>query len=351
MHVMSNIRILRIVSLLLFLTPAIALLGSLIFHNILVSFKFNHHEKIKIIKIKDYTPGKKIKILCSEENGFCSNDKIVSKKLTDCSKYNLYLQYSSIPGKKFAIDKMLDNTKNFSQQVFMTLEVSSNLEKSCILNYPKTLKYYNFVPFFFEKIANLLNNKNTSLGTSETINPIIYGESSISNIVKRYPLKFIFKPLLYLSVFFMIVYWLYYNLILNKILIKRRTNIFLIFGLLSSIFLLLHVIFLGWTFESEFLTKLRRSYIIFFILFEVLAQAFLIKEIYKIRNEISKYINNIIVYLKLGFVTIVCLSTLIILIILTVYNFDPKVDYILEWNYFLLLLLFYFLSSIMWKRN
>ena len=60
---------------------------------------------------------------------------------------------------------------------------------------------------------------------------------------------------MYISVIFMIIYWVYYNLILNKLLNKQKINIFLVFGVLSAIFLLLHVIFLGWTFENEILTK------------------------------------------------------------------------------------------------
>ena len=33
------------------------------------------------------------------------------------------------------------------------------------------------------------------------------------------------------------------------------------------------------------------------------------------------------------------------------YDLDSKVDYILEWNYFLILLFFYLLSFFMWKKN
>ena len=33
------------------------------------------------------------------------------------------------------------------------------------------------------------------------------------------------------------------------------------------------------------------------------------------------------------------------------WDLDSKIDYILEWNYFLILLIFYLLSSIMWKKN
>ena len=122
------------------------------------------------------------------------------------------------------------------------------------------------------------------------------------------------------------------------------------FGILSAIFLFLHVFFLGWTFESDFLTKLRRTYVVFFILFEVLAQAFLIKKIFSIKEKIGKYLKLIIVYLKLLFVSFICITTIIILIILMIYNLESKVDYILEWNYFLVLLLFYFLSFLMWKK-
>ena len=80
----------------------------------------------------------------------------------------------------------------------------------------------------------------------------------------------------------MVGYWFYYNVIFNQILNKKKKLIyFLYLEFCHQVFLLLHVIFLGWIFENEILTKLRRSYIVFFILFEILAQGFLIKEIFK----------------------------------------------------------------------
>ena len=110
-------------------------------------------------------------------------------------------------------------------------------------------------PFIFEKIFFFYYSSKISLGTM-SVNPILYGETSISNIVKRYPIKNIFKPLIYLSIIFMVSYWFYYNVIFNQILTKKKINLFFIFGILSSVFLLLHVIFLGWIFENEILTKL-----------------------------------------------------------------------------------------------
>ena len=149
----------------------------------------------------------------------------------------------------------------------------------------------------------------------------------------------------------MIFYWLYYNRILRNLLNTTSNYYFFKFGILSASFLLLHVFFLGWTFENEILTKLRRTLVIFFILFEVLAQTFLIKQIFFIKDKINNYLNLIVVYLKLIFVFLVCSSTIIILTILIFYDLDAKFDYILEWNYFLLLLIFYFLSFLMWKKN
>ena len=148
----------------------------------------------------------------------------------------------------------------------------------------------------------------------------------------------------------MFFYWIYYNKIFKIILNSNKNNLFLIFGILSAFFLLLHVFFLGWIFESEFLTKLRRTFIVFFILFEILAQAFLIRKIFLTKDQINNYINYLVIYFKLIFVISIIIVTLLILFALSLYNLDSKIDYILEWNYFLVLLFFYFLSFLMWKK-
>ena len=149
----------------------------------------------------------------------------------------------------------------------------------------------------------------------------------------------------------MVFYWFYYNRIFKILFNLPKNFYFFNFGILSAIFLLLHVFFLGWTFESEFLTKLRRTFVIFFIFFEVLAQAFLIKKIFTVKDKMKNYLNSVVIYLKLLFVISICLATFSILIILTIYDLSPKVDYILEWNYFLVLLFFYYLSFLMWKKS
>jgi len=346
MDVKNSIRILRIVALLLFITPTIGLLGSLIIHNYFVSFNFTHGFNYNF---KENIPGTSIRFLCNEENNYCLEDKFDRfKSLDKCCKYIILDVYVDESGKN--VDIKQKNIKNFKEKIFYKHEISNEIDESCILN-TSSKYFYNIFPLFYEEIYKIKNNKKTRLGTATPINPLLNGESSISNIVKRFPVKYFFKPILYLSVIFMIFYWLYYNRILKELSHTKNNYYFFTFGILSAVFLFLHVFFLGWIFESEILTKLRRALIVFFILFELLAQTFLLRKIFLIKDQISNYLNLIIVYSKLIFVLAVCFSTTIILAILIFYNLDNKIDYILEWNYFLLLLLFYFLSFLMWKRK
>ena len=350
MQIGFSILKLRITAFFLFLIPTIALIGSLLFHNYLVSFNHTYEPKYGFAK---NIPGEKFQFQCNEKNDFC-NYLIFgrSTKLDRCNRFIVDMSIFTEEG------DFLENIENIQhivtklkQDVFIEYKISDKLNENCITNLRLEYFFYKLAPFIFEKTYDLKKSSKTSLGTSKAVNPIIYGETSISNIVKRYPVKMIFKPLMYLSVILMLAYWYFNNSVLNKLLGRQRKNIFYIFGVLSAIFLLLHVIFLGWNFENEIFRKGRRYFIVFFILFEVLAQAYLIKDIFKNKSDINKFLNNIVINLKLIFVFLVCLSTVIIVTILTIYDLSNKVDYVLEWNYFLILLLFYLLSSVLWRKQ
>ena len=351
MELLKSIRKLRIVALLLFVLPSIAIFGSLFFHNYLVSFSFSKDVNFNFSK---NSPGGLIEVLCTEENNFCQ--KLDFKKfnhLDECYKNSVSQKYFDNFGNEIKVSKSLINSlkiNNFEgEKLFYRAQLTNKLSKTCILNSSSFFSYKIF-PLFFEKIYDLKYDKKVTLGTSTTVNPFIYGETSISNIAKRYPVNLIFKTLLYLGIACMIFYWIFYNKIFNILINKKKLNFFFIFGILSAIFLLLHVIFLGWIFENEFLTKLRRTYVIFFILFELLAQSFLIRKLFLIKDTIKDYVHLKVIYLKLYFVSIICSSTLLILIILFFKDLGSKTDYILEWNYFVILLVFYLLSFLMWKK-
>ena len=344
MLIHRSINFLRRTALLLFIVPLIGLIGSLLVHNYLVSYKYLYED---IIPFKKIEPGATYEQICSEENNWCVNLK-KSISLDQCLKFSIYKDYYSKDGLIKLSDPEAEKKIEDNLAVILKYTISDELSKSCILN-SKTYYYlYQIFPNFFEYLAE---RKNFSFGTSYSVNPLIYGETSISNIVKRYPIKFIFKPLMFFSVFLMIIYWSLYNKVLNDIFQIKRTNAFLIFGILSAIFLFLHVYFLGQKYEVEIFNKIRRSYIVFFILFEILAQAYLLKIIWKKRNDLKDYFHQRILISKLSFVIFVAVSSFIILTILIFKNLSAKVDYILEWNYFLILLIYYFLSFLIWKKS
>ena len=350
MDLIKNIRKLRILALLLFLTPAIGLIGSLIFHNYLVNFNFIKSYKYNF---SDDKAGQSFSVLCDDSNKFCTD--IQSKfekfdKLENCYKHKIIYYYTNSNGDELKYIKETKEIINIDEKVYIKFNLVDEFDEKCIANSDQMF-WYKIFPSFFESISVLKTHEKTTLGTSEMVNPFIYGETSISNIVKRFPINFFFKPILYLTSIFMFLYWFYYNLIFRSLVNLRKNYYFFYFGTLSSIFLFLHVFFLGWTFESEFLTKLRRTFVIFFILFEILSQAFLIRQILNLKNNFKEYFNIFIISLKLIFVIFICSVSIFILVFLIFYNFTSKIDYILEWNYFLILLLFYFLSFLMWKRK
>ena len=352
MNIKKDIQTLKIVALLLFIFPVVALIGSLIFHNILVSFKFIYEDDYKFL---NYKPGEIVNYECTEKNNFCYNNgktRNISfnrfEKLNNCSEFEIEESYILNNDEIYDFVDVIKKKKE--NNFIIKFEITEDKNPNCI-KISKFNKLYNIAPFIFEITAKIKYKKETTLGTDKPVNPILYGETSISNIVKRFPVSYIFKPLMFISVFFMVMYWRFYSRIFNNILSKNEIKYFLIFGILSAFFLFFHVLFLGSEFQNEIFAKMRRLIIAFFILFELLAQIFLVKEIYSKKNIIYQYVHLKIIYLKLAFIIFAVILSVSILFILVFYNLDARIDYIIEWNYFLLLLVFYFLSSIMWKKK
>ena len=94
---------------------------------------------------------------------------------------------------------------------------------------------------------------------------------------------------------------------------------------------------------------MRRAIIILFIAFEVSAQVFLTSTLLKFKKELINYINPMILKIKIIFVTVVILATVIIFTYLLQGDLKSSTKHLLEWNYFSILLLYYFLSRLLWK--
>ena len=357
MNLFKIIKHIKYVSISLFLFSLFSLVISLWLQNTLSEFKFTkklNQEKLIIDNII------KKKINCFQNIEDCRDSYFnifnSAKKLGDCNVYINKIKY--VVENKTIITKheylFADITMGKIKPEFdnknIEIIIQNSKEKSldCIKNY----KYYNFYkifPFYYEYLYKLKTDPKTTLGASTYINPFLYGETSISNIVKRYPISYVFKTLLYISVILMFFYWFNYNNFFKKIL-KSKKNKFFYFGISSSVFLFFHLLFLGVEIDSKIFVSLRKIISILFILSEVIAQALLTVTIIKNKNFLLIYCRSIIINIKIFFIILMSMIAVIIILILIKYNLVDKFDYILEWNYFAALLFYYFLSFLLWKK-
>jgi hypothetical protein len=350
----------------LFIIPTIGIIGSLLVNNYFIGFKY---EKPITKKYLTSDPNKEFLIDCTAGNNYCHDEDIQkplnerSLKISDCLIYNVNFEYrvygvenfksydlqtlyDSIDGKWSLKSKYKNNKIQYRESIANT----KNLY--CIKNYQIQYFFYKYFPpfsFILDKVSDLVEG-GLNLGTSIKVNPFLYGETSISNLVKQYPINYFFKSFLYLGVILMFFYWTAYNQVF-KIIINKKKNTFYFFGIASAFCLLFHIYFLGTSSENEILKDFRRIVIILFILFELLAQTFLAFKIYKYKNIFFKYSYSLIVFTKIIFVSIVLFSSLTIIFLLIFYDFPKNIDNILEWNYFIILLIFYLFSSLMWKKK
>ena len=118
--------------------------------------------------------------------------------------------------------------------------------------------------------------------------PYIDGGASISRTARVFPTYLVFKPSMIFTSFLLIKYWLYNKQIINS-LEKNHKNIklFVVFGVSSAIFLILHSIFLGIKFDNDLYKLFRRVILLCFIIFEIVAQGILVYHLYKIKKNIS----------------------------------------------------------------
>ncbi len=94
-----------------------------------------------------------------------------------------------------------------------------------------------------------------------------------------------------------------------------------------------------------------------FIIFEIVAQAYLVATLYSFKNRLSEYINKIYLTLKFLLVSVLIVVALITIPIISL----PGNDFLgfnlkyfkhgLEWNYFVGVITFYLLTFFMWKRS
>ena len=136
----------------------------------------------------------------------------------------------------------------------------------------------------------------------------------------------------------------------------KYINKFVKFGIASAIALTIHSIFLGIDFDNNFYKLFRRVVMLMFIIFEIIAQAYLVATLYSFKDRLYKHINTTFLTLKLFLVSILIVVAIISVPIISlpgdnILGFNVKFfKHGLEWNYFVGVILFYLLTFFMWKR-
>ena len=167
--------------------------------------------------------------------------------------------------------------------------------------------------------------------------PFIDGKASVSQIGRGIKTIMVFKSGF---VLYMLTSIFFYFKISSFFLLKEIKNKFKILGLLSNLFLCVYILALG---KEEFLYEIsRRLAITFYIASIYINHIYLIKILRFSKSKNKMQYNNI--YLII-FYAIVTIMTILIIIGLPwvnpLFNYPSNLKNIIEWNYFLLTIIFY----------
>ncbi len=188
------------------------------------------------------------------------------------------------------------------------------------------------------------------IGRSNYSIPYIDGSLSISRASRTFPQYLIFKPSMILTAIFLYYYWRNNNDLVNNLYSTNTTYKFKTFGILSAVFLAIHSIFLGIKFDIQAYKLFRRVILLFFIIFELIAQGYLVYHFFKLKEKLNKYINKRVLFIKILLVSILVLVAFLSLPTLVTKG-NTHFKHMLEWNYFVGVILFYLLSRFFWRRT
>ena len=188
------------------------------------------------------------------------------------------------------------------------------------------------------------------IGRSNFTIPYLDGSLSISRASRTFPQFLIFKPAMVVTAFLLCVYWYKNNTLINKIKnTGSKKNNFMIFGVLSAVFLMVHSILLGLETDIKIFKFLRRVVLVSFIVFEIIAQSILVLNFYKLKNELKDFFYPNVLKLKIFLVSVLIFVAMLSIPVLIISG-NIHFKHGLEWNYFIGVILFYLLTSLLWKK-
>ena len=162
---------------------------------------------------------------------------------------------------------------------------------------------------------------------------------------------------MFLTSYLLIRYWLF-----NKDIIKyfevehKNLRKIVFFGIASAVALTVHSIFLGIKFDNDLYKLFRRVIMLSFIIFEIVAQAYLVATFWSFKEKLKDHINPIVLNLKIIIVSILIIVAVISIPIVSLPGDDffgiqlKFLKHALEWDYFIGVITFYLLTFFMWKK-
>ena len=192
----------------------------------------------------------------------------------------------------------------------------------------------------------------TYLNILEICNPFISGCYSVSRVGRSYPAILIFKPMMVITIVLMIVYFFEHYRIFKKFLINKiYLNLILLSGLISSFALFIYIIFLGIE-GSEIWRFMRRGGIFIYIISLIISQFLIVLTYLKIKNDYKVIISSKIIDINFYFIFLLIICGIILILLIDIFSLTTSwnIKNIIQWNYFLLMNLFFLNTYFVWKK-
>ena len=192
----------------------------------------------------------------------------------------------------------------------------------------------------------------TYLNILEICNPFISGCYSVSRVGRSYPAILIFKPMMVITIVLMIIYFFEHYRIFKKFLINKiYLNLILLSGLISSFALFIYIIFLGIE-GSEIWRFMRRGGIFIYIISLIISQFLIVLSYLKIKNDYKVIISSKIININFYFIFLLIIFGIILVLLIDIFSLTTPwyIKNIIQWNYFLLMNLFFLNTYFVWKK-
>ena len=192
----------------------------------------------------------------------------------------------------------------------------------------------------------------TYLNILEICNPFISGCYSVSRVGRSYPAVLIFKPMMVITIILMIVYFFEHYRIFKKFLINKiYLNLILLSGLISSFALFIYIIFLGIE-GSEIWRFMRRGGIFIYIISLIISEFLIVLSYLKIKNDYKVIISSKIININFYFIFLLIIFGIILILLIDIFSLTTPwyIKNIIQWNYFLLMNLFFLNTYFVWKK-